>query len=208
MPPESVDPSRHTFRSPRLESVVEEAIEFFNNTPIHLFPPIVGFAGVGVYALYYSGTFQPYSRIAARNLSQCELPIYVGKAVPPGWRAAHAAQTEDNRALYGRLREHMRSIEQGQNLEVEDFRCRFMILQGIESDLIAVVEAHLIRQHRPLWNTAVDGFGNHDPGRGRYNQARSEWDVLHPGRPWADRLTGTPPTLENILAKIEQITGS
>ena len=79
-----------------------------------------------------------------------------------------------------------------------------MILNGIESDLIVPVEAELIRHFRPLWNTTVDGFGNHDPGSGRYNQARSEWDVMHPGRPWADHLTGVAPELEIITAKIAQ----
>jgi hypothetical protein len=40
----------------------------------------------------------------------------------------------------------------------------------------------------PLWNRKIDGFGNHDPGSGRYNQQRSPWDVIHPGRPWAAKL--------------------
>jgi len=40
----------------------------------------------------------------------------------------------------------------------------------------------------PLWNRMLDGFGNHDPGAGRYNQQRSPWDVVHPGRPWAAKL--------------------
>jgi len=88
------------------------------------------------------------------------------------------------------------------HLQVSDFRCRFMILSGIEADLIVPVEAELIRRYRPLWNTVVDGFGNHDPGKGRYNQARSEWDVLHPGRPWARKLTGEPPRFEDIVAKV------
>jgi hypothetical protein len=78
-----------------------------------------------------------------------------------------------------------------------------MILQEIEADLIIPVEAALIRKHRPLWNAVIDGFGNHDPGKGRYDQARSEWDVLLPGRPWADRLTGQPPSLEEVLKKIQ-----
>ena len=77
-----------------------------------------------------------------------------------------------------------------------------MILNGIESDLIVPVEAELIRRFMPLWNTLVDGFGNHDPGAGRYNQARSEWDILHPGRSWAVRLTGVSPKLENVIAKV------
>ena len=80
-----------------------------------------------------------------------------------------------------------------------------MILNGVETDLISAVESELIRTYRPLWNTVVDGFGNHDPGGGRYNQARSEWDVLHSGRGWADHLTGPAPQLEDIIAKIQQL---
>lgn len=59
-----------------------------------------------------------------------------------------------------------------------------------------------VPRYTPLWNTVVDGFGNHDPGADRYNQARSEWDALHPGRPWADRLTGASPSLEHVMAKV------
>ena len=72
---------------------------------------------------------------------------------------------------------------------------------------IVPVESTLIRKHHPLWNSIVDGFGNHDPGRGRYNQARSEWDVLHPGRPWADRLMGEPPSLEEVIEKVKASLG-
>lgn len=71
-----------------------------------------------------------------------------------------------------------------------------------QSDLIVPTEAKLIRMHKPLWNTLIDGFGNHDPGSGRYNQAKSEWDVLHPGRPWAERLAGGLVSLDDIIAKV------
>jgi hypothetical protein len=80
-----------------------------------------------------------------------------------------------------------------------------MILDDLESDLIGPVEAELIRRYKPLWNTVVDGFGNHDPGSGRYDQARSEWDVLHPGRPWAERLTGASPQVNDILDRIADV---
>jgi hypothetical protein len=102
-----------------------------------------------------------------------------------------------------RLREHARNVHQAKNLEISDFHCRFIILQGAETDLIVPIEAALIRKYRPLWNSVVDGFGNHDPGKGRYNQARSEWDVLHPGRPWADRLMGESPRLEEVMEKVK-----
>ena len=78
-----------------------------------------------------------------------------------------------------------------------------MILNDVESDLVVPVEATLIRRYKPLWNVIVDGFGNHDPGAGRYNQAKSGWDVLHPGRIWAERLTGVEPNLSNIIIKVQ-----
>ena len=199
----SVNPDQHTFRSPKFKSVVKEAVEFLTQTPVHPLPPATDFVGVGVYALYYLGSFDYYSHIAHQNQQDCHQPIYIGKAVPAGWRTARTAHTDQDKALYQRLQEHARSIASVENLEVHDFCCRFMILNGVETDLISGVESELIRTYTPLWNTVVDGFGNHDPGKGRYNQARSEWDVLHRGRNWADRLSGPEPQLESVIAKIQ-----
>lgn len=182
---------------------MNSAIRFFENTPIHILPPSSQFIGAGVYGLYYIGTYEPYAGLSD---PKCSRPIYIGKAVPPGWRTARITESETP-DLYRRLGEHARSIQQTNNLRIENFRCRLMILT--QSDLIVPVEAKLIRTHEPLWNTVVDGFGNHDPGAGRTNQARSEWDVLHPGRAWAERLTGKPPQLEQVLTNIRAfLTGS
>ena len=82
----SVNPDRHTFRSPKFKSVVKEAVEFLTKTPVHPLPPATDFAGVGVYALYYLGSFDYYSHIAHQNQQDCRQPIYIGKAVPAGWR--------------------------------------------------------------------------------------------------------------------------
>jgi hypothetical protein len=197
------DHTAHIFRSPKLRSIVEDAIEFFAQTPLQTLPPPTRFIGGGVYALYYAGEHELYAILSALNHKDCTYPIYVGKAVPPGWRTGRISLsvTPD---LHRRLREHTRSLQQANNLQVDGFRCRFMILNDIESDLVMPVEAGLIRRYKPPWNRVVDGFGNHDPGSGRYNQAKSEWDVLHPGRPWAERLTGVSPTLDDIVTKIQQ----
>lgn len=193
----------HIFRSPKLKSVVIDAIEFFAQTPLHILPPVTRFIGGGVYALYYIGDFELYSKLSELNRQNCIYPICVGKAVPPGWRTGRvrSSVTPD---VYRRLGEHKRSLQQVTNIEVDNFRYRFIILNEIESDLVIPVEAGLIRRYRPLWNMVVDGFGNHDPGSGRYNQAKSEWDVLHPGRSWTKKLTGIPPNLAQIQAKIEE----
>ena len=197
----SFDHSLHIFRSPKLQSVVDDGIQFFLTTPVHSVPPPSRFIGSGVYALYYLGDHALYAKVAALNRDTCVQPIYVGKAVPPGWRTARATG-EETPDLYRRLREHAKSVQQTGDLQIGTFRCRFVILVGVESDLVVPVEAELIRRYRPVWNTLVDGFGNHDPGAGRYNQACSEWDVLHPGRSWAERLTGESPRLENVVAKL------
>lgn len=199
-----MDIALHIFRSPAFASIAQEACRFFCKTPISPLPPPDPFEGGGVYALYYVGTrFQYYSRLADANRAQISKPIYVGKAVAPGWRTARASLDPNAQTLFMRLREHARSIEQTNNLDVADFKARFMILDGSMRDLVVPVEAELIRQFKPLWNSVIDGFGNHDPGSGRYNQAASEWDVLHPGRSWAARLTGEAPQLRNIIQKIQ-----
>ena len=194
---------QHTFRSSKLQSVVNEAIQFFLQTPTFKLPPPNQFIGSGVYGIYYVGKHEKYRRVAQKNDENFVLPIYVGKAVPPGWRTARSkhSNTPD---LHHRLHEHARSIKQAASLRLSDFCCRFMILSGIEGDLAVPVEAELIRRFKPLLNTIVDGFGNHDPGSGRYEQAKSEWDILHPGRLWTKRLKGKSPRLDNILRKISE----
>ena len=75
--------------------------------------------------------------------------------------------------------------------------------------MIGAIEASLIKLHKPLWNVALDGFGNHDPGKGRYEQARSDWDVVHSGRSWADRCAGIAKeksvVLKNIAAYFQKL---
>lgn len=197
---ESFDYQRHVFHLPKLQSIVAEAVRFFYETPICTLS-LPRFNGCGVYALYYLGSYDLYAPLAKLNQQDCVQPIYIGKAMPAGRRTGRVIESQ-GAELHGRLREHRRSIEQGVHLQLSDFRCRFTILSGVLTDLIVPLESELIRKHVPLWNSVVDGFGNHDPGSGRYDQAPSEWDVLHPGRPWAERLTGEPSRLEDIIARV------
>lgn len=191
----------HTFRSPKFKSVVDEAVAFFEATPIHSLPPPNNFAGAGIYALYYFGGFELYKRIVARNSGEARTPIYVGKAVPPGSRTGMNVSDDESADLFRRLREHTSSLMQATNLDVRHFRCRFIILGAVERDLIAPAESAIIRKYRPLWNAKVlHGFGNHDPGSGRYNQRRSRWDILHPGRSWASRMTNLAANEDKIIA--------
>lgn len=146
-------------------------------------PPADRFEGAGIYAIYYTGGFKLYKAIAD---SQCSVPIYVGRALPPGARQGKVGIGEPpGPVLFTRLREHSRSVESASNLDLADFRCRFLVIEDL---FVSLGERLTIQHFQPLWNQVIDGFGNHDPGAGRRAGARSEWDVLHPGRAWADRL--------------------
>jgi len=48
----------------------------------------------------------------------------------------------------------------------------------------------------------MDGFGNHDPGKGRHQGKRPSWDTLHPGRPWAEKLQPSALSAERISAVV------
>jgi Eco29kI restriction endonuclease len=200
------DRSEHVYRNDALVELIKDAVRFFNGTPVHSLPPPEQFLGTGVYALYYTGRVGIYSKYGELNRLAYGYPIYVGKAVPKGWRQARAADNPDaqSRELFSRLREHARSISTVESLTVSDFMCRFVIFEDAGSDMIGTIEAALIKLHKPLWNTALDGFGNHDPGRGRYNQAKSDWDVVHQGRPWAPKCLGVHKEEKQVLEKIKR----
>jgi hypothetical protein len=103
--------------------------------------------------------------------------------------------------LYDRLSEHAKSVEQAENLDLSDFFCRYLAVEDI---WIPLGESLLIEQFSSVWNKIIDGYGNHDPGGGRYNQQRSPWDVLHPGRTWAERLQPNRRSDTEILDRLHE----
>lgn len=157
------------------------------------------FVGAGVYALYYQGDFEPYAPISAPDGSGP--PIYVGRARPAGARTGvEALDAPAGPVLFNRLREHWKSIDAAKNLDIADFRCRYLVCEEL---FISMGEALLITQFRPLWNRHVAGFGLHDPGAGRHGSERSEWDELHPGRPWYTKMkrAQTPKAIVGNIGK-------
>lgn len=205
------DRSKHVYRNDAFAELVKDAVRFFNGTPVHTLPPPERFFGTGVYAIYYTGDNEHYSKYRELNRLSYDYPIYVGKAVPKGWRQSRVSDHADSQSieLYSRLNEHARSIKLGADIELDHFMCRFVIFEETGSDMISTIEAALIKLNRPLWNTALDGFGNHDPGKGRYEQARSDWDVIHAGRKWAEKCKGIPREkpllLKNITTHLQTI---
>lgn len=160
------------------------------------------FYGAGIYAIYYSGAFPAYRRISEQNKGEAPImPIYVGKAIPAGGRKGTVApEGTKSRALLLRLREHAESVGATENLRLEDFLCRFLVVDDI---WIPLGESLLIAKFAPIWNTLIDGFGNHDPGGGRYKGMRPKWDVLHPGRGWAEKCQPRLETAKQIAREIE-----
>jgi hypothetical protein len=196
---------KHVYKNDAFAELVKDAIRFFNGTPVQTLPPQTQFTGVGVYALYYIGRNNIYDVYSKQNRLEYRLPIYVGKAVPRGWRQARLSSSTQNESyeLYQRLNQHKNSLTLVNGLEPNDFMCRFVIFEDTSSDMISTIESNLIKLKQPLWNTVLDGFGNHDPGSGRYNQAKSDWDVVHPGRPFADKCKGRANSSASIMVKIE-----
>lgn len=160
------------------------------------------FDGAGIYAIYYVGDFEAYALLTENNGKDAfSIPIYVGKAVPPGARKGNfGLDSSPGQALYKRLREHAESIDAVANLKIEDFFCRFLVVDDI---WIPLGESLLIAKFSPIWNKLIDGFGNHDPGKGRYGGARPKWDTLHPGREWAERCVARGETAAQISEEVK-----
>ncbi len=160
------------------------------------------FNGAGVYAIYYSGDYPEYRPLAAVNQNGvCNVPIYVGKAIPKG--ARQGGRGEDvGSPLFARLNQHAESIHQASStLNIDDFNCRFLVVKDV---WIPLTESMLIERYRPLWNVVVTGFGNHHPGGKRLTGERPIWDTIHPGRLWAYNMDPNRYTTDEILTQVRQ----
>lgn len=172
------------------------------NRPVFSLSSVDHISGAGVYVIYYNGEFAPYKPIAAMNVDQKFVsPIYVGKAIPKGGRKGGLSKdASKGKALADRLRQHASSIEDSENLNLSDFYVRHLVVDDI---WIPLGENILIESFRPIWNLAIDGFGNKDPGNRRSKQYKSPWDVLHPGRRFAVKLGDSGLTVEFLRERTE-----
>ena len=183
-------------------SIVEALLE---SDPVPL-GAVPSFKGAGVYAIYYTGPHPAYAPLSEANQDgRWWAPIYVGKAIRKGGRKGVSVVDDEGdlpkgRELFSRLKEHAESIKAATTtLEIEDFSCRFLVVDEI---WIPLGENLLISRFMPVWNTTVDGFGNHDPGKGRYQGLQPRWDVLHPGRSWALKCQVRKETNSTIAGEV------
>lgn len=178
---------------------VETALLSRPVVPLAEVPP---FWGSGIYAIYLVDDARVpmdlYGSVAGQPA-----PIYVGRAVPKGARKGLVTDelAARSRALWDRLDEHRTSIEQAENLDVDGFGCRWLVADQL---FVPMAEALMIATYHPVWNVAIDGFGNHNPGAGRYEGERTKWDTLHPGRPWAKRLAEPSVSVGDLQALVAE----
>lgn len=130
---------------------------------------------------------------------------YVGKAIPPGGRKGQG-DGADGAYISQRVRNHIVTLDQT-GLRPEDWDFRWVVCgDGMDPVL---VENWLVQKYQPVLNVCLEGLGNNDPGNGRRNQARSPFDTVFPGRPWADKL---PPVSHQrrqmLVAKVRQFLAS
>lgn len=152
------------------------------------------FYGSGVYALYYDGDFPSYQPLVGT-----EHPIYTGKSDPASPRAE--SPVTQGEKLSGRLREHAKSIGKAQNLALDDFTCRYLV---VASGWQGAAERFLIEWFQPIWNNEISicyGIGKHGDSPSKRGNDRSPWDTMHPGREWAYRDPSMPD--KKPLAQIE-----
>lgn len=167
-------------------NLTKSCVEELLRRPLHPLPLTKSFLGAGIYALFYKGNFAPYQHERIQSIDAMR-PIYVGKAVPAGARKGLAKQPK-GKSLFNRIKQHTASIAATSTLRVEDFSCRYLIVTPL---WITMAERFLLEHYQPVWNVVLDGFGNHDPGSGRYKGEITWWDALHPGRGWAAKLEQT-----------------
>jgi hypothetical protein len=156
---------------------------------------VASIKGAGVYVLYYTGPFAAYA-----GINDGQKPIYIGKAIPKGGRKGGLTKDSSiGKPMADRLGQHASSIDECSNLELADFQVRYLMLDDV---WIPLGENMLIETFKPVWNRAIDGFGNKDPGKRRSKQYKSPWDVLHPGRNFTIKLADSGLTSDFVEQRV------
>ena len=146
--------------------------------PLTSTPPPNAFVGAGVYALYYSGDHPAYEGLTRIDKGRHKYPVYIGQAAGESSKQGfNFSSSTTKKKLYERIAQHAKSIDEVNNLELGDFRCRFLVLNDA---YIALAEAVLIRAFRPAWNGM--SFGSKVVGKNGMGGNIGLCDALHPGR--------------------------
>jgi len=180
--------------------------------PLHPLPPAEAFPGAGVYAIYYTGAHAAYADLIGLGggTGGAKYPVYIGSAVRENAKQGFNPSSTSQNRLWRRLGHHaesIRAVEVGgadPGFRLEDFRCRFLILNDA---YITLAESVMIATFRPAWNGM--GFGSKVVGARREGQIPSLWDSLHAGRGGrpagtAERRTAAQAQIAASIAKLSE----
>ncbi|QGY80802.1 Eco29kI family restriction endonuclease [Sphingorhabdus lacus] len=173
----SLDTDFNPFDPLAVENVgVTLAVELLEQ-PLVQMPPQTPFRGAGIYALYYRGAHPAYADLIAYDAGRAKYPVYIGKAAGESAKQGFNPKSSSKQKLFDRIDQHAKSIDSVQNLSIEDFSCRYLVLNDA---YIALAESVMIRVFRPPWNGM--SFGSKVVGVHRMGGKPPLWDSLHPGR--------------------------
>lgn len=141
----------HIFQFDVDKAYADQIIEVFEASPKHQLSQLEAARRLGVYALY---------------LEPQDAPVYVGQAVGVS-------------GVRGRLRDHLRKIEDRKGLAIEKVYFRYLIIDRKWE--VARAENALIDFYSPIWN-GIPGISMHAPGGGRLGLPGyiNEWDRQYP----------------------------
>ncbi|MGA4732048.1 Eco29kI family restriction endonuclease [Micromonospora taraxaci] len=180
-------------RRENLERSVQWALEASPAIPLARQPLT---KGDGIYAIYYTGSYELYQPVSAPG---CSMPLFVGSTRPSVSRQ-NSSGLPAGSGLRRRLLQHQRTIERCDNLRLVDFHVRYL---PVEEMFVPGAVRLLVGDHQPVWNTVLEGFDFHEPGKARMAR-RSPWDELHPGRPWAAHMAPNGKGVQELRAAIRR----
>ena len=199
MPPlaQTFDRKDHIFPCPPgFRKILDDAIRFFSGTPVHALPPPIKFAGSGVYAIYCiatEGLYQKYGNEV--NKYSYQVPIYVGKAVPQGWRPMQNASL-----CFLSINEQLdfwkSLVKKTVGLFADDFMVRFCSSNYVGLELCSQLYKSLNILFSPLWNELF-------PSCSTPSDFVSEWKRFHTIR---FQTRADNPMAKILMNRIDQVT--
>lgn len=146
----------HIYHNEAFAELCKDAVRAFNGTPICELPP-PRFSGSGVYAIYCTAKTGLYERYGNKvNRMGYNVPIYVGKAVPQGWRQSRTAGI-DKLPMDEQIKFWLDLIKSSIGIRKADFQMRAHCWNVADGGLTHGIHQLMQNTYRPLWNKVFRG---------------------------------------------------
>lgn len=145
---------KHVYKNDDFSEIIKDAVRFFHGTPVHTMPPPEPFDGAGVYAIYCIARQGLYRKFGETiNREEYAVPIYVGKAVPPGGRKNKTLSHNSFPALPLGKQLHVFSSLIRTSIGLQgQFALRCCSFPHGNKTVINAVHRYLLRRFHPVWN--------------------------------------------------------